>query len=311
MSLKGAIQPRFEASFLLPRYWSDWVLVGVIALCLCVPRSWAMAFGEGVGKLFFRVNKKRVAIARLNLSWCFPDLDEPAREVILRTHFSRYGQAIIDMGLIWWGSRRRIERLYDFEGVEALMQRINAGEHVLLVIPHVVGVDLAGAALSGRGKGVSMMKTPSNRLLNYFLLKGRTRFDAIIVSRAQGLRPLVKAIRAGRVGYLMPDEDLADTQSVFVPFFGIPTATLPVVGRIAKLAQATVIPMYCVLNEKGRYRVTLGQPLDDFPSDDWHADAARINLEFETFIRQDPTQYLWTLKWFRSRPDDAPSPYHS
>jgi lauroyl/myristoyl acyltransferase len=305
----GAIRPNFQAAFLAPKYWTDWLLAGLIALCLLIPRSWAMAFGKRIGNTFFRVNKKRVAIARLNLEWCFPDLDPADRERILRTHFARYGQAIVDMGLVWWGSRRRIEALCELKGSEELMRRIHSGERILLVIPHVVGVDIAGAVLSRIARGVSMMKTPSNPLLNFLLVKGRTRFGAIIVSRDHGLRPLIKAMRTGCVGYLMPDEDLAQAQSIFVPFFGIPTATLPVVGRLAKLADATVIPMYCALNENSRYVVSIGQPLEQFPSDNPHTDAARINTEFESFIRQDPAQYLWTLRWFRSRPDAAPSPY--
>ena len=42
--------------------------------------------GRGVGRLFFRVNKKRVRIARINLRWCFqvngPVMDGAASDAI-------------------------------------------------------------------------------------------------------------------------------------------------------------------------------------------------------------------------------------
>ena len=72
----------------------------------------------------------------------------------------------------------------------------------------------------------------------------------------------------------MPDEDLDGVYCVFAPFFGIPTATLPVVGRIARMTDAKVMPVVCELDNRGRYHVTIGPPLSGFPSGDIEADAA-------------------------------------
>ena len=270
-----------------------------------------LALGRQVGRLFFRINKKRVDIARVNLQWCFSELTEADREKLLRLHLTRYGQAIIDMGLIWWASRSRIDRLCTVSGEAELEFLRRSGEKVLLIIPHVLGIDMTGAALARLAPGASMMKAPSNPLLYRWLWQGRTRFGARIITRDQGLRPLVKAIRAGHVGYLMPDEDLGDVSSVFAPFFGIPTATLPVVGRIARMTGAKVIPVFCELSDQGRYHVTLGKPLSGFPSGDPRADATAVNAAFEASIRTAPEQYLWTLKWFRTRPQGEESPYAS
>ena len=281
----------------------------MIALCTWLPRPWVLALGRQVGRLFYRINQKRVAIAHINLQWCFPDLTTEQRDTLLRLHLVRYGQALVDMGLVSWGSRSRIDRLCTVTGGEELERLRNSGEKVLLVIPHVLGIDMTGAALSPLAPGASMMKTPSNPLLHRWLWRGRSRFGARIYTRNQGLRPLVKAVRAGYVGYFMPDEDLDGAHSVFAPFFGIPTATLPVVGRIARMTDAKVMPVFCELDNHGRYHVTIGQPLSGFPSGDIEEDAAAVNAAFEAAIRRAPEQYLWTLKWFRTRPNGEASPY--
>lgn len=268
-----------------------------------------LALGRQIGRLFFRRNQKRVRIARINLAWCFPDQDEAAREAILHDHLACYGQAILDLGLIWWAPRSRLDRLCTIHGEAELQTLQRSGEKILLIIPHVLGIDMAGAALARLGAGASMMKAPSSPLLNWRLWQGRSRFGAQIFTRDQGLRPLVKAIRAGRIGYFMPDEDLGHTHSVFAPFFGIATATLPVVGRVAKMTDAQVIPVFCRLDDSGHYHVTVGSPLVGFPKGDALTDATVVNAAFEAAIRQAPEQYLWTLRWFRTRPNGESSPY--
>ncbi len=276
MKDKTLQSPPFEWSFLAPHYWGTWTLAALIALCTWLPRPWVLALGRQVGRLFYRINQKRVAIAHINLQWCFPDLTTEQRDTLLRLHLVRYGQALVDMGLVWWRSRSRIDRLCTVTGGEELERLRNSGEKVLLVIPHVLGIDMTGAALSPLAPGASMMKTPSNPLLHRWLWRGRSRFGARIYTRNQGLRPLVKAVRAGYVGYLMPDEDLDGAHSVFAPFFGIPTATLPVVGRIARMTGAKVMPVFCELDNRGRDHVTIGHPLFGVPSGEIEKAAAAV-----------------------------------
>ena len=84
---------------------------------------------------------------------------------------------------------------------------------------------------------------------------------------------------------------------------------MPVVGRVAKMTKAKVIPVFCRLDEDGRYHVTLGPALPGFPQNDAVKDAMAVNAAFEAGIRSAPEQYLWTLRWFRTRPNDEPSPY--
>jgi lauroyl/myristoyl acyltransferase len=55
--------------------------------------------------------------------------------------------------------------------------------------------------------------------------------------------------------------------------------------------------------------VWLRPPLENFPSGDEIEDAARMNREIEAGVRAMPEQYMWTFKLFKTRPDDADSPY--
>ena len=127
--------------------------------------------------------------------------------------------------------------------------------------------------------------------------------------RDQGLRRLVKAIRGGRIAYLIPDEDLGDANSLFAPFFDIPTATVPVVGWLAKLTDAAVVPVFTRMLDNGRYVFDIKPPLSGFPLGNEQSDAATVNSVFEAGIRSAPEQALWTFKWFKTRPGTDISPY--
>ena len=50
------------------------------------------------------------------------------------------------------------------------------------------------------------------------------------------------------------------------------------------------------------YRVRFLPPLEGFPNDDALADTARMNRWIEERIRENPAQYLWVHKRFKSRP---------
>ncbi len=301
---------RFAIDFLHPRHAGTWLLLVLIGATFLMPRRAALGLGAALGRLFHRRNPKRRAIARINVDFCFPELDEAARDALVLEHFEHYGRNVVDFGLAWWGSPARLERWVRMKGVEALDAAHREGRAVILITPHAVGMDLGGIVLSRRHPTVSMMKRAPDALLNWMLRRGRERMGATMVMRDEGLRPLVRAIRAGRQCYFIPDEDFGPEHSVFAPFFGVPTATLTSVARLARITGALVFPVITWLDPaSGRYTVEIGASLDDFPAGDEIADAARVNTALEERVRLAPAQYMWTLRWFRTRPGGAPSPY--
>ena len=212
------------------------MLVLLIWLFAWLPRPAARGLGSGIGKLFYKINDKRRNIAEINVDWCFPELSADERGQLVRDHFRRYGQSIVDLGLIWFASRRRLLRQVRIEGFEIVAELLNRHENVILLAPHCSSMDMGGVAWSEKVPSTSMMKALDNPVLNWLITRGRGRFGGGMIERAQGIRPLVRMLRAGVPSYYLPDEDFGAQMSVFAPFFGIPTATLPALSRIAKVA---------------------------------------------------------------------------
>lgn len=301
-------QPRFQRSFLLPRYWPAWFALGFLRLGMHLPRRLWGWIGARLGDLYYHANAKRRAVARINIDLCFPELSPVEREALVRAHFRTATQCLLDLGWMWWAPREKLKRLVRLVGWENYSVPAEQGRGVILLTCHCAALEM-GNVISLQYSQVAPLKPAKNALANWFLVHGRARFGARLHTREQGLRPLIRGLREGRALYYLPDEDLGTKDSAFVPFFGIPAATLTTVGRIAQSADAVVLPVFSRRITDGTYEVVIKPALENFPTGDPVADAARMNQAIEEGVREAPEQYLWTFKRFKNRPDNGPSPY--
>lgn len=302
--------PRLPRASLAPRHWPAWLAVGLLWVCAQLPMAASRALGALLGVLLWLGNAKRRHIAEVNLALCFPQLAARERARLLRRHYYATGRAYVDLGTLVWGSERRIRRKVHLRGLEHYRAPAAAGRNIILLVPHCVGVNFGGAAIAPYHPIFSMFKPVRNPVANWLLNRARMRFGAKLLARHQGLRPVVRAIRAGMAFYYLPDEDLGPRHSVFAPFFGVPAATLTTLGRLARMTNAAVVPCFTRLLPGGKgYEVVFHPALEGFPSGDERQDAARMNQALEKGIRLAPEQYLWTFKIFKTRPHGAPAPY--
>ena len=285
------------------------MVLGLHRLSALLPLRICRWLGAAYGWSFLVLNRKRRRIAYTNLAMCFPELSVPKRKRLLRQHFLVTGQSYVDLGWLAWATKEKLERKIQLVGLEHLRAEIGRGKNVILAVPHCVGVNY-GAILAKSHALFDMFKPQHNEVLNWFLNKGRMRFGFRLLAREQGMRPVVRALQQGMVFYYVPDEDLGPERSVFVPFFGIQTATVPILGRLAALTDAAVMPCFTRLLPGGHgYQLILKPQLDRFPTGDHLKDAARMNEVMEAGIREMPEQYMWTFKLFKTRPDNGHSPY--
>jgi len=141
--------------------------------------------------------------------------------------------------------------------------------------------------------------------------RGRLRHGrAQIFARSETARPLMRAVRGGAAFFNLPDMDFGARDAAFVPFFGVPAATLLAPSRMARALGMKVQPVVATMLPGGQgYRVRFLAPLDDFPTADAVADTERMNRWIETQVRACPEQYFWVHKRFKTRPPGEPGLY--
>jgi len=102
--------------------------------------------------------------------------------------------------------------------------------------------------------------------------------------------------------------DFGRDQSVFVPFFGVPVATVPSLSRFSRLGRAKVLPILSRVTKEG-YEIEALPEWKDFPTDDAVADTALMNERLAGYIQAMPSQYYCVHRRFKTRPEGAPSLY--
>ncbi len=288
-------------------------LLAFIWLVHWLPLGLQAAIGRGIGALLFRLAKPRRRIALRNLELAMPHLDAAQREALAREHFGWVGRSLLEHGLLWYASPARLKRLIHVEGDPGFAER--DGGPVMWLAPHFVGLDVAGQStqlFQSRPVG-SIYQRQSNVVFDRAMRAGRVRFgNGDIFSRHDRALPLIRAIRnKGYVFFNLPDMDFGAAEAAFVPFFGIPAATLLAPSKMARSLGMKVQPVIADILPGGQgYRVRYLPPWTDFPTDDPVADARRMNAWIEEEVRRNPAQYLWVHKRYKTRPPGDPFLYH-
>jgi KDO2-lipid IV(A) lauroyltransferase len=253
--------------------------------------------------------RRRVALRNLEL--CLADLDAPARERLAREHFRWLGRSIVERGLLWYAPRERLMKLIEVQGDAHFAERSQSP--VMWLVPHFMALEAAATAvqLFQSRRGATIYQRQSNPVFDAAMRAGRQRFgNSVLFSRNDSAKPLIRAIRQDGLGFFnLPDMDFGLKDAEFVPFFGVPAATLIAPARMARMLGMVVQPVVAEMRESGGWRVTFHEPWTDWPTDDALADTKKLNAWIEAEVRRHPAQYLWVHKRFKTRPAGEPPVY--
>jgi Kdo2-lipid IVA lauroyltransferase/acyltransferase len=278
------------------------IAVGIVWLLHFLPLSIFAAIGSGLGGLLYFLAHERRDVCLTNLARCFPQMPEPERIAIAKAHFRAFGRSVLERAILWWASREEVMRLVRVEGLERI--RARNGQPLILLVPHFVGLDAGCTRLTCEIDMVGIYAKQKHPLIDALLLSGRTRFGhQRAIPRQDGIRPAVAALKEGTPFYYLPDQDYGARDTIFVPFFGVPTATITGLSRMTRLTGARVLPCVTRMLPGGAGYLLQCYPVwENFPSGDDVVDARRMNAFIEERVREMPEQYFWTHKRFKTRP---------
>lgn len=273
--------------------------------------AWSQAartrLGKVLGDLLWWVVVPRRRVTLSNLRACFPHMTEIERRRIARQCFRNIARSALDHSVLWKAGRERLEAYVRIDGMEHALAPEN--RPLIMIAPHFVGLDAGGLRLSMAIQGITIYSKQKNPVWDDWLYKLRARFGVILVAR-QGadMRGVIRTVKEGPPLYYLPDMDLGATNSVFVPFFGVQAATIPMVSRIARMTGARVVMAVTEMTADG-YVLHFEPPWTGFPGASVEEDTARMNRELERWVLKMPDQYLWTHKRFKTRPPGSSSIY--
>lgn len=283
--------------------------LGFMWLLHFLPLRLLAAIGKVFGMALYWLGRERRRVARINLRLCFPGVADDEREKLVRRHFRAFGRSLLERSILWWSRAARIKRLVRVEGWENIAPHL--GKPLILMVPHFVGLDVGWTRLTLEHQMASIYSKQKNPVFNQMLLRGRLRFGMPrLLSRQEGIRPIVKAVRDGLPLYYLPDMDYGPRDALFVPFFGVTAATITGLARLASMTGARVVPSIVRQLPGGHgYEVKFYPAWENYPGEDVEADTKRMNVFIEERVREMPEQYFWLHKRFKTRPAGEPGIY--
>lgn len=255
---------------------------------------------------------RRRQIVEANLQTAFPEKSPAEREQLKQEFARRFLRIALDLGDLWWGSRRSLLANTVFEGGDIVDRLLAEKQPVILLGPHTIGLDIGGLALSCRFPILGLTSEAKSGLADWAFRRLRERYCDEVIDRTYSVRRMIKGIQSGRVLFYLPDEDHGHLKkSVFVPFFGRDTATLLGAGRLMSLARAAVCPFTTVWNaETGQYHVKIFEPVAALSGEDPVENCRVMREELEKLIRIQPEDYLWTLRIFNNEKNGRANPLY-
>lgn len=292
------------ADYKAPKYWPAWLGFFLARAISVLPLPIVAGIGAVLGELLFVIVPSRRRITQRNISACFPGYSRFQVWRLARRNYRAMSQAIFDTAISWWSSDRRLRRLTRYTNREVYDEALQGDRPVILLMGHFIAMEVGGLALSMERPLIDIYKAPSNPVAHLLAVHGLNRSGfATLVEKHEGLKPVIRAMKKGEPLCYLPDQDQGAANSVFVPFFGIPAATLNLLGKLAKTTNAVVIPCFARQLSWGRgYEVIFKEALQDYPVGDEILDATRMNKVIEDAVREMPEQYFWVHKRFKTRP---------
>ena len=267
-----------------------------------LPLSWIFKLGTYLGRLSHRFGRSRRLITQTNIRRCFPELNQAQQELRTRRVFEAVGIGALELTIPWLNPQRDLSQRFDIFGQEHLDEAVALGRGVILVGGHYAVMDVICQYFANLKYVDVMYRANKNPVWQWLQLRGRKHFFEGVIERSD-TRQTLRRLKQGRAIWYAADQDYGRNHSVFAPFFGIPAATIIATSRFAKLNNSPVLLLRQSRDQANRrWQIHFSAVLDNFPSGDDSADAAHINRLLEADIRQQPEQYLWLHKRFKTRP---------
>lgn len=275
-----------------------------------LPLSVQFWLGNRIGDLLLVTGNPRARIARANIEKCFPNLTEEEQQRLVLDTLRATGIGVVESGAAWFWPNWRLRRHFDVIGMENLQQVFDQGRGALFMGIHFTPIEIGAACVNTVTSIDGFYRPHKNAVYEYVQALGRiwrNRKSQVIPNG--DVRGIVRALRQGRAVNYAPDQDYGRRRSVFAPFFGIQAATVKAPSQLAKAGNAEVVPWVTRRTPAGRYEIEIYPPITDQLGNSELEDALAINQFVEARVRENPAQYLWVHRRFKTRPEGEASFY--
>lgn len=275
-----------------------------------LPLGVARAIGAAAGACWWRLDTREARVARVNIDAAFPQLSSQKRSELARQSMRQWGISLFEVPVVWGGSREWLAEKIVSETDDAAWQQIRKGEDdaeatgMIVLAPHLGNWEVVGLHCSVKANGITSMYAPSGQgAVDDLIKNARQRFGGTLVpTDKKGVMALIKALRAGEVVGVLPDQVPPEAGGCFSPFFGIPALTMTLIHNLLKRSGAKAVFVYAK-RVPGGFDMVYQAPPEEIYSEDQQTSVDALNRGVEACVKGAIEQYQWEYKRYKKLPE--------
>lgn len=226
-----------------------------------------------------------------------------------------YVMEFIRMGQL--PTERALAMVVEEEGVEYYTDAFKLGRGVIGLAMHYGNWEISGAYCAHRIRPTSLHVVGKEQRDDFFTriaFPWRAKYGIHNIYAGDKVNSaILRALKENMILGLLADQN-GGQRGAFAPFCGISASTVKGPAALALKTGAPIMLSICKRLSPGRFRFIVKPPLDmeGLPANREEAVVevlTRINAVYEEVLRDEPSQWLWGHKRWKTRPPGEPSLY--
>ena len=280
--------------------------IGFIRLLALLPWGGVQKAGAFIGWLMWIFPNRSKEVALINLAKCFPTYSTQEIEKLAKETLVNQGKTMAESACAWcWPPEKTLQYIKEVEGLEVLQKAINSDKGAVGITSHLGNWEILNHYYSSYCSPVIFYRPPKLKALDDFLKKRRIQMgNRVAPSTKEGILSVIKEIRKGGAAGIPADPEPSRSSGVFVPFFATQALTSKFVSSMVTEKKAVAFVGHAIRLEDGSgYKVIFEEVPEAIYSKDTAEGTATMGKIIEGCVTRWPTQYMWSMKRFKQRPE--------
>ncbi len=275
-----------------------------LSLSIFLCRSFLRVISPFLKRRFLSISKKNLKIA-------FPDMSEDEILKLSKESFLKLSEMIVFLA--------KLEKIYKSKKIfkyvfidenENFKRYKSEGKGVIFITAHFSVWEVLPIAYTTLGYKLHFVYRPiDNFYFNKYVLKRRSLNERMFpVEKKNALRKMYKALKRGEDVGILIDQNVLKKDGVFVDFFGKKASTTPIAAYLSLKTGAPIFPIFIIpTKQKYRYRLKVFEEIPMEREGDFNEllkkNSEKIMKVFEKVISENPENWLWIHRRWKTRPD--------
>lgn len=259
-----------------------------------------------MGRLAYGIVKRSRNIALNNLRNAYPEKSDAESKRTAKAVFGNLGKLLYEVCWAACLDNDELRKQVKIEGMANIQAAYAKGKGVLALTAHFGNWELMPVVGHLTGYPISIVYRPLDfKPLERFTVKSRTRYGGTLIPKKRSFRKILDSLRRKEVVTLLMDQNAAEREGVFAPFFNIPACTNKGMALLALKTGAPVVPVFLVREKDGFTGLILPEvPLitTGDKTKDLEINTAAYNRVIESVVRRHPEQWFWVHRRWNTKP---------